>query len=68
MSPPALALASWDTAAAVLAAGLPSLERDAEGVRGGEWKVEAGGEGRGEGCAEPAGITGRLCDWPEGTC
>jgi hypothetical protein len=46
----------------VLAAGLPSLERDAEGVRGGEWKVEAGGDGRGEGWAEPAGITGRLWD------
>lgn len=37
MSPPALAFASWDTEAAVLAAGLPSRVWDADGVRGGEW-------------------------------
>lgn len=61
MSPWALALASWDTELAVLPAGLPSRpDRDADGVSGGEFKPDCGGEGRGDGAAdgaaEPAGI------------
>lgn len=51
-------------------AGLLSRDREAEGVRGGEWTAEAGGDGRGEGAAEPAGMTGLLVERaePEGTC
>ena len=64
----ALAFANWETEPAALMLGFPSRpDLEADGVSGGEWTVEWGGDGRGEGAVDPAGMCRGSLEW-EGTC